>query len=409
MCASWTMIMTLRRSVVRMTELLQKQTEHMEEEADMENRKKIVLVGPVYPYKGGISHYTGMMYRALAKRHDVTMVSYKMQYPKFMFKKEQRDYSNDSFKVEDTNYWLNTANPFNIMATASKIRKLKPDLVIIQWWHPYFAPCYTILTSLLKGLKIAFVCHNVFPHERFPMDRQLTKMTLKHGDHFIVQSALDLRDLLSIKPEADVRQTQHPTYNAFKFRDMSRDEAREVLSLPGEEKVLLFFGFVKEYKGLKYLIQAMPEIKKQLGHVRLMVVGDFGDDKEQYMELIREMQVEDVVETVEGYIPDREVEKYFAASDLVVLPYVSATQSGIVQIAYGFTKPVVVTNVGGLPEVVTDGKTGYVVESENPSELAKAVVRFFAEEKADEFEVHIREEEYKFSWDRIVEVVESFK
>ena len=133
------------------------------------DKKKIVLVGPVYPYKGGISHYTGMLCRALSKKHDVTMISYKMQYPKFMFKKEQRDYSNDSFKVDDTKYWLHTANPFNIIATALKIRALKPDMVIIQWWHPYFAPCYMILTWLLKGIKIAYVCHNVFPHERFPM------------------------------------------------------------------------------------------------------------------------------------------------------------------------------------------------------------------------------------------------
>ena len=374
----------------------------------MMEKKKIVLVGPVYPFKGGISHYTGMMYRALAKKHDVTMVSYKMQYPKFLFKKEQRDYSNDSFKVENTNYWINTANPFNLAATAMKIRKLKPELVIIQWWHPYFAPCYMILAGLLKGIKVCFVCHNVFPHERFPMDKMLARMTLKRGDYFIVQSAMDMRDLLSIKPGAHAKQTHHPTYNAFKLTDMSKDEARNILNISSDEKILLFFGFVREYKGLKYLIQAMPEIKKQLSGVRLMIVGDFGEDKHQYMELIKECQVQDVVETVEGYIPDREVEKFFAASDLVVLPYVSATQSGIVQIAYGFTKPVVVTDVGGLPEVVTDGKTGYVVESQNPAALEKAVVKFFAEQKADEFEIHIKEEEYKFSWDRIVEVIEQF-
>lgn len=374
----------------------------------MAENKKIVLVGPVYPFKGGISHYTGMLYRALAKNHDVTMVSFKMQYPRFLFRKEQRDYSNDSFKVENTHYWLNTANPFNIIATAGKIRAMKPDMVILQWWHPYFAPCYVILTSLLKGIKIAYVCHNVFPHERFPMDRRLARMALKRGDYFIVQSAMDAEDLLSIKPNAVFRETQHPTYNAFKFQNMSMAEARKLLSVADDEKVLLFFGFVREYKGLNYLIQAMPEIKQKLDKVRLMVVGDFGEDKEQYMELIRACGVSDVVRTVEGYIPDREVEKYFAASDLVVLPYISATQSGIVQIAYGFTKPVVVTNVGGLPEVVTDGKTGYVVESRSPSELARAVERFFREEKAEEFAVHIREEEYRFSWDRIVEVVDGF-
>ncbi|MBQ8814212.1 MAG: glycosyltransferase family 4 protein [Lachnospiraceae bacterium] len=374
----------------------------------MDEKKKIVLVGPVYPYKGGISHYTGMLYRALAKKHDVTMVSYKMQYPKFLFKKEQRDYSNDSFKVEDTNYWLNTANPFNIIATALKIRALKPDMVVIQWWHPYFAPCYMILTWLLKGIKVAYVCHNVFPHERFPMDKLLTRLTLKSGDHYTVQSALDARDLLSIKPDAKFCQTQLPTFNAFKFKDMSKEEAREILQIPADQKVLLFFGFVREYKGLKYLIQAMPGIKKKLGNVKLLVVGDFGDDKDQYMELIEKCGVGDVVETVGGYIPDREVEKYFAASDLVVLPYISATQSAVVQIAYGFTKPVIVTDVGGLPEVVNDGETGYVVKSESAAELAKATVKFFDEEKAEEFAVHIKEEEYKFSWDRIVEVMEGF-
>lgn len=371
-------------------------------------KKKIVLVGPVYPYKGGISHYTGMLCRALSKKHDVTMVSYKMQYPKFMFKKEQRDYSNDSFKVDDTKYWLHTANPFNIIATAMKIRALKPDMVIIQWWHPYFAPCYMILTWLLKGIKISYVCHNVFPHERFPMDKLLTRLTLKGGDHYTVQSALDARDLRSIKPEANYCQTQLPTFNAFKFKDMSREEAREILQIPSDQKVLLFFGFVREYKGLRYIIEAMPRIREELGDVKLLVVGDFGDDKDQYMELINRCGVSDVVETVGGYIPDREVEKYFAASDLVVLPYISATQSAVVQIAYGFTKPVIVTDVGGLPEVVNDGQTGYVVKSKSADALADAAVKFFAEKKAEEFAVHIKAEEYKFSWDRIVEVMEDF-
>lgn len=368
--------------------------------------KKIVLVGPVYPYKGGISHYTGLMYRALRSRYDVSMVSYKMQYPKFLFKKEQKDYSNDTFKIDGTNYWIHTANPLNLVGTAWKIRREKPDLVIFQWWHPYFAPCYWILCRLLGRCRILFVCHNVFPHERFPMDRFLTKLVLRQGDYFITQSKMDAEDLLSIEKDARYVQAVHPTYNAFKFEDMSREQARGLLGIGADERVVLFFGFVREYKGLRHLLRAMPLLRGFGMGVRLLVVGDFGDDRQEYMDLIDELGIGDMLEIHGGYIPDKEVEKYFAASDLVALPYESATQSGIVQIAYGFEKPVVVTDVGGLPDVVTDGETGYVVEPGNPDALAEAVRRYFEEGKEEEFRRNIEHEAYKYSWDRMTEHVE---
>lgn len=373
--------------------------------------KKIVLIGPVYPYKGGIAHYTSLMCRALSQKYEVAMISYKMQYPKILFKKEQRDYSNDMFKIENAQFLINTANPFNIIGTARKIKKMRPDLVIMQWWHPYFAPCYRILeTALGKNIKKMFVCHNVFPHERFPLDRLLTKITLKGADYFIVHSGSDAKDLLSIKPNAQYRQNPHPTYNAFQLRGMTKAQAREELlrqklikSL--DEKLLLFFGFVRGYKGLKHLIQAMPDIKKRLGNVRLMVVGAFGSDKEDYMRLIEENDVLGCVETVDGYTPDGEVEKYFASCDLVVLPYESATQSGIVQIAYGFEKPVIVTDVGGLPDVVADKKTGYVVKPKDPQAIADAAVHYFACGMEAEFSENVKKEAYRFSWERLTEKV----
>lgn len=373
----------------------------------MEERKRIVIIGPVYPYKGGIAHYTALMYRALAKRHDVTLVSYSMQYPKFLFKKEQRDWENKTFQVEDAVYWINTANPFSCIASARKINRLRPDLVIIQWWHPYFAPCYVLISKFLKkNIKQLFVCHNVFPHERFAMDRALTKMVLKNGDFFILHSEQDKNDLLSIKPDGIVKKTYIPTYNAFKLNNISKDAAREMLNLGQDEKVLLFFGFVREYKGLKWLIKAMPLIKKRLSGVKLLIVGDFGSDKDDYLKLIEECQVSDVISIYDGYIPDREVEKYFAACDLVACPYESATQSGIVQIAYGFEKPVIATDVGGLPEVVEDNKTGYIVESMEYEMLAAKICEFFEQNKAEEFHEHIVEEANKFSWDRMREAVE---
>ena len=370
--------------------------------------KRIVLIGPVYPYKGGISHYTGLMYRALTKKYQTFMVSYRFQYPKFLYKKEQKDYTNDSFRVKDTRFWVHTANPLNWIRTAGRIRKLNPDLIIVQWWHPYFAPCYLVLTRLLGKRKILFICHNVFPHERFPFDRKLTRMVLKRGDAFIVQSGKDAEDLTSILPGARFEQAVHPTYNAFKFENMSKEKARQLLLIPMEEKVLLFFGFVREYKGLKYLIHALPRIRKECENIRLFVVGDFGNvqNREAYEKIMEENRVKDVVTVCDGYIPDRGIEKYFAACDLVVLPYVSATQSGIVQIAYGFEKPVVVTNVGGLPDVVENGKTGYVVEPENPDAFADAVVRFFVEDKEEEFGENVKKEAYRFDWERMVETVQ---
>ncbi len=416
--------------------------------------KKIVMIGPVYPYKGGISHYTGLMNRSLSEKYETVMISYKMQYPKFLFKKEQRDYENDSFKIENTQYLINTANPFNLVSTARKIRKMKPDVVIFQWWHPYFSPCYWIMEKCLHGIKKMFVCHNVFPHERFPLDKFLAKMVLKSGDCFITHSAKDAKDLLTIKKTENVVQAVHPTYNAFKFEDLTAEEARKRLNIKEEEHVLLFFGFVREYKGLKHLLRAMPELKKADPKIKLLVVGDFGEDEPEYMDLISKLDIKDVLAIYKGYIPDKEVEQYFAASDLVVLPYESAdepeymdliskldikdvlaiykgyipdkeveqyfaasdlvvlpyesaTQSGVVQMAYGFGKPVLVTEVGGLPDVVTDQKTGYVVTPKCPGEIAEKVQEFFAKHRAEEFSEHIKAEEYKFSWDRMREHVET--
>lgn len=371
--------------------------------------RNIVLIGPVYPYKGGIAHYSGLLYRALSKKYNVEMVSYKMQYPKILFKKDQKDFGNDMFRVEGTEFLINTANPFNIAKVGRSLKRKRPDLVIMQWWHPYFAPCYWILERTLgKKVKKVFICHNVFPHERFVFDRFLTKLALKRADAFIVHSMSDERDLLTIKKNADFRYNPHPTYNAFKLQNMSKQQARDRLHISYDARILLFFGFVREYKGLKYLLQAMRDIRANLANIRLLVVGSFDNDKQDYMKIIADNNLFDCVEVFDHYIPDHEVEPYFAASDLVVLPYESATQSGIVQIAYGFEKPVVVTDVGGLPDVVENGRTGYVVKAKNPKALSEAVVDYFFQNKEQEFAENVRRAADRFDWDRMVEKIDSF-
>lgn len=364
---------------------------------------RVVLIGPVYPYKGGIAHYTSLLCKALSKKYDVTMLSYKLQYPRFLFKKEQKDFANDSFKVEDTQFLLNTANPFNWIKTAWRINRLKPDVLLLQWWHPYFAPCYYFLTRLCRKTKIVFTCHNVFPHERFPLDRILTRMVLKSGDGFIVHSRSERAELLTVKKEPKYVVTPHPTYNAFKLQGMSRELARDILKISNDTPVLLFFGFVRKYKGLDYLLEAMPQILSEIPDVQLWIVGDFGDDREEYVSVIAERKLENNIRLVEGYIPDKEVEPYFAASDLVVLPYISATQSGIIQIAYGFDKPVIATEVGGLPDVVDDGNTGYLVPPKNSGAIAEKVVKFFAEDKDKAWSANIKSKEKEFSWETMVD------
>ena len=367
---------------------------------------KIVMVGPVYPYKGGIAHYMGMMCKTFAKKHEVIALSYKMQYPKFMYKKEQKDYESDTFKVDGTNYCINTANPFNWVHVAKKINKLSPDLVVFQWWHPYFAPCYQIICSLLKTKEILFVCHNVFPHERFPMDRLLTQATLKKGKYYIVHSKLDEVDLLSVKKDARYKKAVIPTYNVFNKSQLEKDDARKILNVAQNEFVLLFFGLIREYNGLKYLLKALSIIKNKIPNVKLYIVGDFGGEKDHYLKIIKDLNIENYILIEDAYVSDDDVEKYFTATDMVILPYESATQSGIVQIAYEFLKPVVVTNVGGLPEVVADGKTGYVVPPFNAEELGQAIVKFYECNDKRHFEKEIENEAYKFSWDRMNEILD---
>ncbi|MCR4589518.1 MAG: glycosyltransferase [Lachnospiraceae bacterium] len=355
--------------------------------------KRIAVIGPVYPFKGGISHYTGLLVRSLKERASVRTVSYKMQYPKILFKKEQRDYSNDRFKIEDAVFLLNTANPFNIIRTALIINKEKPDLTIIQWWHPYFAPCYRILSSFLKS-PVLFICHNVFPHERFIMDRFLTKLTLKKGDFFILHSEKEVSELQSILDAPKYRVNMHPTYSAFKTGELGEKK--------DTKKHLLFFGLVRPYKGLKLLLKALME----LPDVYLTVAGDFGGTKGEYEELLRSPELMNRVNVIDSYIPDNDIQGYFENCDAVVLPYIDATQSGIAQMAFGFEKPVIATKVGGLPEVVTDGVTGILTEAGSEDALKEGIERFYKlKEEGTDFRQNIRSDAERFSWEHLCETV----
>ncbi len=370
---------------------------------------KIVMIGPVYPFTSGLSYYVALLYKQLCKNHDVTLLSYTFQYPDFLYKRPQRDYEDDTLKIDEAQYVLNSANPISCMATARRINKLKPDLVIFQWLHPYFAPCYTIITRLLRNTKILFMCHNVLPHERFPLDRALTKMTFKRGNYFTVHAASDADDLRSIIPNANLKVTVHPAYNFFKIKDMSRQEGRKILGVGQDENVLLFFGLVRPYKGLLHLLDALGSIKGEdpdnRRRLRLFVAGDFGGSRPGYEEQIKRLGIGDMIDIEDAHLPINEVEKYFAACDLVVLPYEDATQSGVIQVAYSFDRPVLATRVGGLPDVVADGETGYLVEPLRPDLIADRIKDFFDNDRAGSFAKGIERERYKYSWEKMESVI----
>lgn len=368
--------------------------------------KKIVIIGPVYPFKGGISHYTSLMYQNLAKKYDVEAVSFTVQYPKILYKKQQKDFENDLLKISGAKYWLHTVNPFNWISTAKKIRKLNPDLILIQWWHPYFSPCYWVLLKLLRKFKRLILCNNVFPHARFSGDRFLTKAVLKQGDAYIVHSEKDQKDLDTIISDAVSDFALLPGFGVFRSGNVDKAEARKQLGLQDDENVILFFGFVQKYKGLDYLLNALPLAIQKTQRLKLLIVGEFGGDQDQYLRMIEDNGIREHIDLYAEYVPDREIEKYFMAADVVILPYESATSSGIVQMAYAFDKPIIATDVGVLPNVVVDNETGYIVEHKNIESIADGITRFFEQDRSDEFKAGIQRQAYRFSWDRMTEKIE---
>ena len=378
------------------------------------NRLKIVLLGPSYPFRGGISHHTTLLYENLKKKHDTVFVSFLRQYPQFLYPGQtDTDPSKNSFGTDDNIRIFDSLNPLSWLKTAKIVVSEQPDLFILPWWVAFFTVPYISIVKYVKrfsNTKILFICHNVVEHESSFIKKICTKLVLKNGDFFLVHSGEDKKNLGAIIPHPEVRQTFHPIYDIFKEKSTVIDkiEAKQSLGLTKDSKVLLFFGFVRPYKGLRYLLEAMPELIKIDHDYKLLIVGEFWKDKKEYFDIIETLNLNAHVKVIDKYVPNEDIPVYFYGADIVVIPYVSATGSGIAQMAYGFEKSVIVTDVGALPEIVDNGKTGIVVPPENPEKIAEAVISLFTDKKYLEVEKNIRENNYKFSWDYFVEVIESF-
>ena len=371
-------------------------------------RNRIVLVGPMYPYRGGIAHFSETMYRGLQGRgHAVEAVTFTRQYPEMLFPGKTQY---ETGTIEDpvpARRLLDTVNPITWFKTAREVARLEPEALIFQYWMPFFAPSFGVTARKARkaGAKVLMVVHNAIPHERRPGDRALSRSFLKTAHGCIVMSEAVAGDLKTLGVTAPVRQVVHPVYDLFGDA-VARDEARRHLGVSPSVPVLLFFGFIRRYKGLHVLLESMPRVVEALPEVRLLVAGEFYDDAAPYRALIEQHGLSEHVHLYADYIPNAEVPRYFGAADVVVQPYVTATQSGVAQIAFHFDKPAIITDVGGLAEVVPHERAGLVVPPEDPAALAAAIIRFFNEKMAARLTEGVRQEKQKYSWDRLYEAVE---
>ena len=371
--------------------------------------QKVVIIGSAWPLRGGLATYNERLARAfLEKGADVEMYTFSLQYPGFLFPGKTQ-YSGepapDNLRIHVT---INSINPFNWIRNGLKIRKSKPDLVIIKFWIPFIAPCLGTIARIIRSnhhSKVISIIDNIIPHEKRIGDRILGCYWVKSIQGFVAMSRLVLGDLESfdkLKPKA---YCPHPLYDNFGAA-IPKNEAKEQLDLNKNFNYLLFFGFIRDYKGLDLLLKAFADKRFRKLPLKLLVAGEFYTDPEPYEELIKTLDLNDCVIMSNDFIPDSEVYKYFCAADLVVQPYKHATQSGVTQIAYHFNRPMIITDVGGLAEFVPDGKVGYVVKPDAES-IADAILKFYKEKKEAEFTENVILEKAKYSWDRMYETIEN--
>jgi glycosyltransferase involved in cell wall biosynthesis len=377
---------------------------------------RLALLGPAPPFRGGIVVYLAMLARVLEERgHELVWISFQKQYPRFLFPGAEQ--------TGEIAPWLQHANepsfvpwsPWSWRRTADMLADQRPDAVVLKYWIPFFAPGYWGTLARLRRrspARIIYVLDNVIAHERYPLGRWLTRRALQQGHGFVAQSDQVRRDLNDVVPGIDpvrVITSPHPVYDFGEpgRTRRTRAAARAVLGLPADVRLVLCFGFIKPYKGVRYLIDAAPSLQERYGDgVRLLIVGDIYGDKRPYVERIAASGAADIIQLVDEFVPDAVIEDYFQAADLVVLPDLSATQSGIVQIAYNYDRPVVTTDVGGLPEVVHHERTGFLVPPGDAAALAQAITRFFDEQWGERLAAGVVAEKHKYSWDRLAEAIE---
>lgn len=367
---------------------------------------KIFILGPAFPLRGGPAQFNENLCAELIKEgHDAQIISYALQYPNFLFPGSSQFETSGSSPIGIKIHTLiNTINPFNWFKVARFIKKEKPDFILIRYWLPFFGPSLGTIARLVRSkTKVLALTDNVIPHEKRIGDTPFTKYFVKSCDGFIAMSRKVLNDVTLFSETQNKVYSPHPMYETY-GPSVSKKEAREKLNLHPDDKLILFFGLIRHYKGLDILLEAMahPDIKKQ--NIKLLIAGEFYEDKQPYLDLIQKLELQNQVILHDKFIANNEVRYYFCASNLVAQTYRNATNSGVTMVGYYYEKPMLVTNVGGLTEIVPDDECGYVVDNFVPM-ISDKILTYFNEEKENEFTQNVILEKKKYEWKEFIRVL----
>ena len=363
-------------------------------------RKKVVIIGSAYPLRGGLSNFNERLARAfIAEGFDTTIFTFSLQYPALLFPGKTQ-LSTDP-KPDDLNIKvaINSINPFNWLIYGNRIKKLKPDIVIIKFWIPFMGPCLGTLARIIRSngkSKVITIIDNIIPHEKRLLDKTLAGYFARSVDGFITMSRSVLQQVDLFNNKSPKLFSPHPIYDNFGDK-VPKSEACKLLNIDPKYDYILFFGFIRDYKGLDLLLEAMAFSGFKNRNIKLLVAGEFYTDPKPYFEIISKHDLAEKVILKTEFIPDSKVSLYFSAADLVVQPYKNATQSGVTQIAYHFEVPMVITNVGGLSEFIPHGKVGYIVEP-NAVSVAQGILEYFDKDDRSSFIENIQLEKGKYSW-----------
>lgn len=367
----------------------------------------ICYLSTFYPFRGGIAQFNAALYREFEKNHNIKAFTFKRQYPDMLFPgKSQYVSKSDNPDVLESYPYLDSINPFSWMKTAKKVKQFDPDLLVMKFWMPFFGPSLGYVAGHLpKKVKRIAILDNVLPHEKRIIDKPFLKYFLKHTDAYVVMSEAVKDDLLSVKPGAKYVMHSHPLYDHF-GSIMDKTEARRKLKLNENKKTILFFGFIREYKGLDLLIDAFGKLDDSY---QLVITGDCYGSFNKYEEQIQKSPNRERIHKFVRYVSDEEVPAFFSAADVCVLPYKSATQSGITSIAYHFELPMLATDVGGLKEIVEDNVTGKIIPEPNAPDIASGIDAYFTENKSATYRHNIRKKKAGMSWESLANAIIKLK
>lgn len=375
---------------------------------------KLCVIGPTWPFRGGIAHFTTMLVQKLRETHDVRFVSFAAQYPRFLYPgKTDLDPSSDNGALKVPNEQVLTPfNPFTWLKAVKIILAEQPDAVVLQWWTPFWWPMMFAITRMLRsraGRDIAtiFIVHRLAAPNSGLWDWFVTRRLLWRGSGFIVMSEEEFALLRRALPHARIRSTNLPPFhNLSEGKGLAQAGARAQLGLPASGRVVLFFGIVRRYKGLQYLIDAFAQLPSELNDVTLLVAGEFWNDERAYLAQIQKHGLSDRIIIHNRYIANEDLPAYFCAADVLALPYIEAVQSGVAAVAIGFELPVITTDTGALPEMVENGKTGLVVPTADSTALAGAITTYFQDNLRPAFQENIRAAGANASWAPMVRLIE---